>query len=201
VNPSDVRGHIIQYLLKPIRHIAYRITEEPRIKIRLHKKRKYFVIHPGSGSIKKNWDKEKFLKVYRLLSEEKDCFILLGYAEEHMRDFWQKNIPDERIISLPDMNTLMDYIRETEIYIGNDSGISHLFAASGVFSIVIFITTSPLVWSPKGENVKILCKSPDCEQENISAGEDGADKEYINSVTVQDVMRVVSEYYGNKRKV
>jgi ADP-heptose:LPS heptosyltransferase len=41
-------------------------------------------------------------------------------------------------------------------YVGNDSGITHLAAALGVFVVALFGPTAADVWGPRGENVIIL---------------------------------------------
>jgi ADP-heptose:LPS heptosyltransferase len=42
------------------------------------------------------------------------------------------------------------------LYIGNDSGITHLAAATGCNVVAIFGTTDPRVWAPFGERVRVL---------------------------------------------
>jgi heptosyltransferase-2 len=45
------------------------------------------------------------------------------------------------------------------MFIGHDSGISHLAAAAGANCILLFGPTSPDVWAPKNDNVRVL-RSP-----------------------------------------
>jgi ADP-heptose:LPS heptosyltransferase len=42
------------------------------------------------------------------------------------------------------------------VYIGNDSGISHLAAAAGAPVVALFGPTDPAVWAPRGPRVRIL---------------------------------------------
>jgi ADP-heptose:LPS heptosyltransferase len=42
------------------------------------------------------------------------------------------------------------------MYIGNDSGITHLAAATGVPVVAIFGPTDPTIWAPRGENVRVV---------------------------------------------
>jgi ADP-heptose:LPS heptosyltransferase len=39
-----------------------------------------------------------------------------------------------------------------ELYIGSDSGVSHLAAATGIPAITVFGPTDPRVWAPQGRN-------------------------------------------------
>jgi len=47
-------------------------------------------------------------------------------------------------------------VLERSIFIGHDSGISHLAAAAGANCILLFGPTDPNVWAPQNNNVRIL---------------------------------------------
>jgi ADP-heptose:LPS heptosyltransferase len=53
-----------------------------------------------------------------------------------------------------------DWVAGARLYIGNDSGVTHLAAALGVPTIAIFGATSPGTWAPRGENVTVLYANP-----------------------------------------
>jgi heptosyltransferase III len=48
-------------------------------------------------------------------------------------------------------------VLEHSIFIGHDSGISHVAAAAGANCILLFGPTDPNVWAPRNENVEVLC--------------------------------------------
>ena len=47
-------------------------------------------------------------------------------------------------------------VLEETIFIGHDSGISHLGAAAGANCVLLFGPTDPAVWAPVNENVRVL---------------------------------------------
>ena len=47
-------------------------------------------------------------------------------------------------------------VLEHTLFIGHDSGISHLAAAAGANCVLLFGPTDPAVWSPANENVRVL---------------------------------------------
>src|SRR5207248_2004418 len=47
-------------------------------------------------------------------------------------------------------------VLEPTIFVGHDSGISHLAAAAGANCILLFGPTDPNVWAPRNENVRVL---------------------------------------------
>ena len=55
-------------------------------------------------------------------------------------------------LPLPHLASMLD----RSIFIGHDSGISHLAAAAGANCILLFGPTNPDVWAPKNKNVRVL---------------------------------------------
>ncbi|MDM7925496.1 MAG: glycosyltransferase family 9 protein [bacterium] len=54
----------------------------------------------------------------------------------------------------PDSVTgLADWLSNAALYIGNDSGVSHLSAFMGIPSIVLYTVTDPAVWGANGRRV------------------------------------------------
>ncbi|MCM8821185.1 MAG: glycosyltransferase family 9 protein, partial [Candidatus Omnitrophica bacterium] len=149
----------------------------------------------GSGSIHKNWDKERFLEVYKRLSTGMKGIILLGYAEKQQYDFWHKNISPSCVAEPEKIGDIISYIKKAYFYIGNDSGISHLFAAGGVPSIVIFGPTSPFIWTPLGKNVKILYKGERCSPCSVAQRQLCKHKTCLNSITTDDVIKAIDKLW------
>jgi heptosyltransferase-2 len=56
-----------------------------------------------------------------------------------------------------DLPTIAAVFRGARGFIGNDSGITHLAAASGVATTALFGPTDPSVWAPRGDNVRVVC--------------------------------------------
>lgn len=115
------------------------------------------IIHPGSGSIKKVWGIENFLFLAdRFLAKNSRVKVILGEAE--MRKEFSvfsalKGIDVKTNLSL---GKLVKELLKGVIYIGNDSGVSHLSALLGIPTIAIFKETDPKIWAPRGERVYIL---------------------------------------------
>lgn len=107
-------------------------------------------IHPGSGSARKNWPLERFVELARRLETRGGRIVWIeGPAE-------RGGIPDAQVwrgLSLPALGARLS---RCALFVGNDSGISHLAAAVGCPSVVLFGATSPAVWAPRGERVQIV---------------------------------------------
>jgi ADP-heptose:LPS heptosyltransferase len=58
------------------------------------------------------------------------------------------------------------WLASASVYIGNDSGVSHLAAAVGTPVVALFGPTDPAIWAPRGERVAIY--SLDSSVEEVS---------------------------------
>ena len=111
------------------------------------------VIHPGSGGRRKNWPLEWYENVSaRLLADGYRVAWILGPAEVEL--CVPDQVPCIRCESLVD---LAAQLAACTLYLGNDSGITHLAASVGCPVIALFGPTNSRVWAPLGEHVTILC--------------------------------------------
>jgi ADP-heptose:LPS heptosyltransferase len=58
-------------------------------------------------------------------------------------------------VRIDDLYRLACWISQARLYVGNDSGITHLAAATGVPVLALFGPTDPAVWAPRGANVRV----------------------------------------------
>jgi ADP-heptose:LPS heptosyltransferase len=118
------------------------------------------LIHPGSGSPRKNWHVSNFIRVYELLEAEgKKPEFVLGPAEESLAEDL-KNIGI--IHQHSDLPELADLLRHTGGFIGNDSGATHLAAFLGLTVTAIFGPSDPERWKPLGRAVRVLRAKTSC---------------------------------------
>jgi ADP-heptose:LPS heptosyltransferase len=131
----------------------------------------FLCLHPGSGSEKKNWPKESFLEVargaFRLWGLPST--VLLGPAEEGQRIFWTKTrepyLSVKKGLAIPEVARLL---HSATLYVGNDSGITHLAAALDIPVVALFGPTDPSRWAPMGLRVEIL-RQPISPQDALAA--------------------------------
>lgn len=122
------------------------------------------VVHPGSGGIDKCWPAADFAAIGRHLADfGVRPVALLGPVEAErmptaMRDDLSRTLPVIEGLSLEDAARL---IAAARLYVGNDSGVSHLAAAVGTSSVIIFGPTNPILWRPLGMHVSVVAKPAD----------------------------------------
>ncbi len=117
------------------------------------------ILHPGSGSPKKNAPLELFKEVYLHLVEkgEKPLFVL-GEAERYLSE----ELKDFEIYPVEGIKTFAKLLKGAKGFLGNDSGFTHLAGYLEVKTVALFGPTDPLVWRPLGPKVEVLYKSLPC---------------------------------------
>ncbi len=130
-------------------------------------------IHPGSGSPQKNWPLSNFCDLIEILLKNSLVHVsmILGPAEKQWIELLQtrfslyKNFDIIKTISLTE---LVNRLCWSNLYLGNDSGVSHLAAALGLRTFVIFGPTDPVVWAPFSPLTTILTERPETKSGNLS---------------------------------
>jgi len=119
---------------------------------------RFCVIHPGSGSRDKCWPMERFFELARRLRNQHEVLWIVGPTE---LDWWDQDVIDPigkefPLLRCPRLEVLAGVLARCSVFIGNDSGPSHLAAAIGAKTIALFGPTDPRHFAPRGRQVKIL---------------------------------------------
>jgi len=118
------------------------------------------VVHPGSGGERKNYPPEFWLRLLknRDLEVFKKRFLLLGPAESELYQLFSENLSDldVEIMYSPPREKLLPLLKGASLYIGHDSGITHLAAMLGTPTVAFFKKSDPLQWAPLGPYVTVI---------------------------------------------
>ncbi|GIW76626.1 MAG: hypothetical protein KatS3mg104_1689 [Phycisphaerae bacterium] len=118
------------------------------------------LIHPGSGSVKKNWSVDSFSRVASHMQRYGwDVRFILGEVERDKLPVSNLRIIQRvaPVVWCGDLDQLADQLQDSDAYLGNDSGPTHLAALTGLATVAMFGPNSdPTVWAPRGPRVKIL---------------------------------------------
>ncbi len=143
-------------------------SEHPRI-----------LIHPGSGSRVKSMNP---ILLLALISSVRNIFgarptVGFGPADSWLHECIKKNVPSPIEWTPLQNHTVVEYasiLAYCDGYVGVDSGISHLAAALGVPSVILFGPTNPGIWRPLGKAVHVLSADSkvfgyqgECHPENL----------------------------------
>jgi ADP-heptose:LPS heptosyltransferase len=211
----DQRVHLTDHLLRELSRYGFSISEPvpklflnesdqtwgenfwKRKGLTAEERSKVIILHPGSGSKKKAWPCERFADLVSYLQNHvgSKILIVLGPAEgtEIRKSFEGKESEMgatapilAKGLSLLELASVMSGCR---LFIGNDSGISHMAAALGLPTVAIFGPTDSKVWSPRAEKALVVRKeipcSP-CPQERFFQCQH---LECLRGIEIEDVVR------------
>jgi heptosyltransferase-3 len=143
--PAGTGVHATDFYLDQLNGIAeYRNDGIPRIECGVDRG-DFGVIHPFSGSARKNWPLEKFRALARQLERVMPVKWCAG----------EDDPPLPGAARIDDLHELACWLAKARVYIGNDSGITHLAAAVGTPVLALFGPTDPEVWAPRGQHVRV----------------------------------------------
>ncbi len=81
--------------------------------------------------------------------------ILLGPAEEKLLPLFSGE-KEVEVLFCPDSERLSLLLQESLLYVGQDSGVTHLAAMLGAPTIALFKNSSVSQWKPLGPRVKVI---------------------------------------------
>lgn len=113
----------------------------------------YAVLHPHPQWTYKQWTVEGWIEVGLYLKKLGLKLVLSGGSAREEIDYVaniQCQLPDDTInlagqVSLAQLATI---IAQAKLYIGPDTGITHLAAATGIPVIALYGPTNPVKWAP-----------------------------------------------------
>jgi ADP-heptose:LPS heptosyltransferase len=119
------------------------------------------IVHPGAGGLGKQWPAAGFADVIGRLSALPRVAVAIhqGPADAAaVATLPESLIARALVLREPPLPLLAGVLSLAAAYLGNDSGISHLAAALGVRSVVLF-GEAQLPWRPWAEHVEPLVVS------------------------------------------
>ena len=170
---AKTSDHAARQLARPIEELGIRVVDLTE-KIFLSEEDRQFgreflqtpsqpiiAIHPGSGSKEKNWPLQNWIELFSRehwhVEKRPSLIVISGEADKaqtaQLEHTWKdQDIRFAKNLPLPHLAAVLEH----SIFIGHDSGISHLAAAAGANCILLFGPTDPNVWAPRNENVQVV---------------------------------------------
>jgi hypothetical protein len=133
--------HAVDFYLN---QVGAPLGAKPHIECRLQKRTETAILHPFASNVAKRWPLDNFLALAEKLEHRCRVQFCRGPEESLERAFYVENLYE-----------LGTWLATATVYIGNDSGITHLAAAVGTPVVALFGPTDPTVWAPRGESVTV----------------------------------------------
>jgi ADP-heptose:LPS heptosyltransferase len=115
----------------------------------------FLAVHPGSGASRKNWPPERFASVVEAMAGGRPWLLIEGPADAEAARTLRGLGGAVHAQDLP-ARALGAVLAQAGLYVGNDSGVSHLAAAWGAPTLALFGPTDPRQWAPIGPTVTVV---------------------------------------------
>lgn len=158
--PQGMRVHVCDWQRAQLREqgVSFAAALKP-MRFDVAREERLAVVHPGSGGAGKCWPTERYVELIDVLRQRGwRVEVVLGEVE---RERWPKSLRDalvkQTVLHEPrSLVELAQVLARASLYVGNDSGPTHLAAMLGVTTLALFGPTDPAIWSPRGEHVRVI---------------------------------------------
>lgn len=171
--PKGEKSHVALYLAQCLQGAGLPLDPEKSISEAVSrpllrgdkrlKRQNSVVLHPGSGSQRKNHSPQFWFRLEAALRRGPfrsgaGFLWLLGPAEEEVYPVFKENVSRGRtdILFAPEKEKLASVLREAAFYIGHDSGVTHLAAMVGTPTVALFKDSAAAQWRPLGPDVRVI---------------------------------------------
>lgn len=126
------------------------------------KKKNQITFGIGGSGLNKKWNIKKYIQLAKLINSKKKVEILLAGGIEEINDslYIKEKLNEENIntksLCEKKISECMDYLIQSKIYVGNDTGFMHISASLGLQSYGLFGDTPPNYASYNKKIIPIL---------------------------------------------
>ncbi len=154
------------------------------------------ILNPFGGWAAKEWNFEKFIKLYNLL--RKDFEVLINIDSSHNKPIYTEPFKQNNIKYVVSHNLLelISFLNDYTFFIGNDSGPLYIAAMLGIPTLTIYGPTNPMHSMPKEIYHTYIRKEIKCSPQgneqycHTSAGRFNCPKfDCMDSLTVEEVYK------------
>ncbi len=154
------------------------------------------VLHPGATKDYKQWPVSAFAEIARVLHNRGMTVVVTGAGrrdgETIERLATEVSAPFVNLHDRLSLGALMALFQRARLFLGNDTGPTHLAAACGLPTFAIFGPSNDALWAPLGDNARTLRSAtpchPDCSTKQCFAA-----YRCMHSLTPDDVLARMSE--------
>jgi heptosyltransferase III len=156
------------------------------------------LLHPGSGSPRKNWPLDHYLRIYRnLVLAGIEAEWIIGPADRSLHAHLRSaGIPENEIQADLD---LVNFCRRAAThaigFVGNDSGLTHLAAYLEIPVIAVFGPSDPVRWRPVGRNVTVVGAASACPPCFETLPQNCAHDICLKEISPDEILSLLSEKF------
>jgi len=156
--PSDDEGDVLLMVTEHLHHLGRTCLEAAGLSSRPS----LVVIHPGSGSVHKCVASETLASVVIAVQDSGATPVVLeGPADRESVDRLLRSCVNPPIVLKGlDLLTVAGVLAQARLFVGQDSGVTHMAGLTGVRTVALFGPTDPARWAPRGPHVTVVQGAP-----------------------------------------
>jgi len=156
--PSDDEGAVLLTVTENLLHLGRTCLDAAGISIG----QSLGVIHPGSGSAHKCVAPETLATVVIALQISGATPVVLeGPADrEPVERLLQSCVNPPIVLKGLDLLTVAGVLAQARLFVGQDSGVTHMAGLMGVRTVALFGPTDPARWAPRGAHLSVVQGAP-----------------------------------------
>ena len=148
----------------------------------------------GSGAREKNWPEEFFVRIVNWwrTATGGDVVLPVGPVEQERGGIERLS---RHCVTISDLHLaqLAALISGSDLYLGNDSGVSHLAGAVGTRTAALFGPSDVEQWAPRGPRVTILRHRVHCAPCKISAMKNCSHRSCLTALPPDEVIERLAQ--------
>lgn len=162
-------------------------------------------VGPSANWIGKSWPAENFIELVERLTSETDGIlpgarvaVIAAPGEEEPANKVLDSVPEDRridIIAKADPATVAAAIARCDFYVGNDSGLMHCAAATGVPTLGLFGPSKPHHYRPWGPRAAWV-STPETMEELLGGRPANIRECLMESLTIEAACAAASELWN-----
>ncbi len=171
--------HTVEHQLSPLKYLGFEIEPLPPLQVpvgtaaldqvrtllsRRAIEEGFILIHPGAAFDTKQWETGRYAETAALLEAEGHAIVFTaGPGEEPLLEDLRKTAPASVHFMGPfPLDRFIALASLCRLYLGNDTGTTHIAAALGKPLVVIFGSSDSPVWSPWGTRHRLIRSDLPC---------------------------------------
>lgn len=171
--------HTVEHQLSVLKHLGYPVEPIPPPQVAVDAGDRAFIqamladegvegefilMHPAAAFDTKQWDAEKFALLADLLMERNHQVVMTaGPGEESLLNTIQQHCASEvRFLSPLSIRRFSALCSFCSLYVGNDTGSTHIVAALGKKIVVVWGSSDFRIWYPWGTKHRLIRSDLPC---------------------------------------
>ncbi|MFA5927986.1 MAG: glycosyltransferase family 9 protein [Candidatus Margulisiibacteriota bacterium] len=161
------------------------------------------LLQPGTSGIalSRRWENSKWAAVANWLNQQKKQVVFCGSNEEEpLFQEIRKQLDFEplSVIGKLSLKQLACFVQKAKLYIGLDTGTTHLAAAMGTRVLALYGPNTPFKWGPYGRQHRVIYKglacSP-CTKQYLGQVSKCQDNKCMQIILAEEVIKALQEVF------